>query len=681
MNMFTVQLLQMLLKDGKTTIPEIIEQLHITRRMALYYQKQLNHFLKSSGLGETELRDECIYLQTSSTSNLLHILENLDIKQYYLEAEERQECILIKIGVSAKPQYLEDLAEEFRVSRRTLTNDLIYLKDVLQEYGIKLLSRQKQGYCLAGDELTIRYLILSAYHRRNNVCIDHIKKELILDAYRYYSPDHPDKIFEELRQILIDSETYCKEKFVYFSLPDLAQTILLICLRSKKQIIHLPAEEIPDFTPAIDYIEKQLEKLDLKPEGKERIYFWLVLQSAKITNYENSNIESVIEDLIEDIITEFRRISGLKLSRSSELFQMFALHVRSMYYRTRYRIKITELYNESVQTDQTFFCLTKKVMEKVGIKYHLTLDDGEIQFISYYFFCMSQQSDANTDTSKPKIIIVCVSGFGSSVYVRYQISRLLEQSFSVVISDLRNLDKVLDQNTRLIISTLEISPKYTKGVRVIKVSTILSSTQKKELIDWLLHEEGYLKHNGMISELLDIIKEHAVIQEQEKLFLRLNHYFRSELPEKKELHLSDLLHLDLIQTFEEANSWQEGLYLASLPLEKAGYIENSYIADMLHVIEEYGPYCEFVNGMLLAHAEPKNNVKYPVIGLAVFRKPIYVKEWAKEITAIFILGVTEQINHAAALSELVANLSDNETYLTLHNSCSADEIYRLLVKN
>ena len=102
------------------------------------------------------------------------------------------------------------------------------------------------------------------------------------------------------------------------------------------------------------------------------------------------------------------------------------------------------------------------------------------------------------------------------VYIRYQVSRLLDHSFSIIISDLRNLNQVLDKNTRLIISTLDIQAEYTHDIRVIKVSTILTPAQKRELIDWLLHEEVYLKNNSMVSDLLNIIKEHAVIQEQEK---------------------------------------------------------------------------------------------------------------------------------------------------------------------
>lgn len=680
MNMFTVQILQILLKSGNVRLQTLTDSLGLTRRMVLYYQKQLNDFLSKENLGSTFLQDDALFLASSDMQKIPEILETLDLNQYYLEASERQECILLKIGIPGKPQFLETLTEEFHVSRRTLTNDLICIKEQLIQHNIHLLSRQKQGYYLSGDEWMIRYLLLSAYHRRTNLCIDRIKKNLLLEAYQYYCAESaPEQIFERLRLILIDSETYCGERFIYFSLPDLAQSLLLVCLRGKKESVCLPMDSSLHFTESLPYIEQQLSSLGLNLSPSERSYLGLMLQSAKISHYENGKIEEPIEALLTDMIDEFRQVSGLNLSRTSELFEMFAMHVRSMYYRTKYRIKITELYDESGETDPSFLHLTKKTMEHLAPKYDLLLDDGELQFLSYYFCCMSHPNETLTQQPKAKIVIVCASGLGSSVYVRYQVSRLLEHSFSIVISDLRSLNKVLDQNTRLILSTLDIAPEYTKNIKTLRASTILSPEQKKELIDWLLHEEVYLQNNGLVSDLLNIIKEHAVIQEQEKLFLKLNSYFNPDPLPESEPGLAELMHPDFIQIYESAKTWQDAIQKAALPLLNAGMIRNGYVSDMIDVISQYGPYCEFVSRMLLAHADPKSNIISPAISLSVFHTPIQVPEWEKEITAVFILGITEQTSHATALSELVSSLTAHDAYRTLHQLENPEAIYQVLV--
>lgn len=682
MNTFVIRMLQMLLGNGRTDLQDIIKQLGLTKRMVLYYQKRLNDFLRAAGMGETQLRDEVLYLENCEPQTVKIFLEDMDLDQYELETEERQECILLKIGISPHPQLLEQLVEEFRVSRRTLSNDLLLVKESLQGYGVTLSSRQKQGYHLEGDELTIRYLLQTAYHHRDNICIDRIKRKLLTEACEYYCPQRTaENIFERLRQILLDSEGYKKEKFVYFSIPDLVQTLLLVYLRGKKQTIHFDDIETKQMSfDGLSYVEEELKKLHMELEGEERSYLGLVLQSAKISTAENEDCDSVVKELVWDIVTEFQRVSGLNLVHSTELFEMFVLHVRSMYYRTKYRIKVTNFDEYPEEVDKAYLYMTRQVMEKISRKYGLMVDDGELRYIGYYFFCMGRLNKSTNDSTEEKIVIVCVSGLGSSVYIRYQISKLLEHSFSIVISDLRNLHRILDEKTHLIISTMNISSEYTKNIRCIQVSTVLTQEDKRALIDWLLNEEVYLKNNETVSDVLDIIKNHAVIQNQEKLFQQLNKYFQSGTPYERELVLADLLWPEFVQIYDSAENWQEGVRRAAEPLVSAGWIRESYIEDVLTVIEEYGTYCEFFGGMLLAHAEPHGNVYRPGISVAVFKEPIRVESWKKEITAIFVLGVVDQFSHATALSELVTNLSGTEKYKRLSSLKNAEEIYRALLE-
>lgn len=681
MNMFTVQILQILLNSIKVEVAEMLERLGLTRRMLIYYQKQLNDFLREENLGEVRLQDETLHLVCADRERLKEWLEHFDLDRYYLEAKERQECILIKIGIADSPQILEGLAEEFRVSRRTLSNDLTLLKEYLNQYGISLVNQQKKGYYLEGDEMTIRYLILSAYHNRENICIDRIKKSFLTELYhRYCGGKEPELIFEKIRQIVMGSEAYSNGKFVYFSLPDLAQTLLLVYLRSRKRTIeYIPDKEEIEPFGGMDYVEKKLEKLSIVPEGLERIYFELVLQAAQLSKQENGKQETVITELVSDLTEEFKRVSGLKIESSSELFEMFRIHVHSMYYRTRYRIKITNFYASSADADKAFVYLTRRVMDAVSPKYQLIVDDDEIRFMSYYFCCMVKQEKPTFEDTREKIVIVCVSGLGTSAYIRYQVLKLLDKSYSVVISDLRNLKNVLDEHTRLILTTLSLDSRFTKGIRVIRVSTILTSQNKQELIDWLLHEEVYLKNYGTVSDVLSIVKNYAVIQDQENLFQKLNKYFCVDMPTKTELCLEDLITVDQIQIFDGAMNWHESIEKAAFPLVDQGWIQEEYVKDIQEVLEKHGPYCEFLNGVLLAHAEPAGHVHRPVLSLAVFRSPVQVPEWNREITAVFILGVVDLTSHATALSELITNLSRKEQYKTLNQLNNREEIYRVLI--
>ena len=112
------------------------------------------------------------------------------------------------------------------------------IKDSLQKQKIALLNWPKYGYYFQGDELHIRYQLFLAYHNRENLCIDRIKRQILTEELaRQYPKLKADAFLEHLVHLLTESETCGKEHFVYFSVQDLAQTILLTLLRGKKQPI------------------------------------------------------------------------------------------------------------------------------------------------------------------------------------------------------------------------------------------------------------------------------------------------------------------------------------------------------------------------------------------------------------------------------------------------------------
>ena len=78
----------MLLHDGQAELSDILCRLAVTRRMFLYYQKQLNDFLEASGLPGTLLAEERLYLKGPEREAYMRLLEGLDPRAYYLEAGE-----------------------------------------------------------------------------------------------------------------------------------------------------------------------------------------------------------------------------------------------------------------------------------------------------------------------------------------------------------------------------------------------------------------------------------------------------------------------------------------------------------------------------------------------------------------------------------------------------------------
>ena len=76
--------------------------------------------------------------------------------------------------------------------------------------------------------------------------------------------------------------------------------------------------------------------------------------------------------------------------------------------------------------------------------------------------------------------------------------------------------------------------------------------------------------------------------------------------DKEQLGLLDILQKEDIQVLEQVDSWKEMIQTASAPLLSRGVIQNSYVQEMIHLVDEYGPYILLANSVAVAHAKPEH---------------------------------------------------------------------------
>lgn len=683
MNSYIVKIMQLLLSNNKQIeLSFMIKELGITKRMFLYYQKQLNEYLADAQLPLVQLENDQLSITITETKDIMEDLLNaVPLKNYILNAEERQDCILIEIGVSTHPIKLEYLIDTFQVSRNTIIHDLASIKKDVAEYHILLTSKQKSGYFLDGDEWMIRYLLLKAYHQRNHAYIDAYKKKILFTQLKYYGVNE-ENLIQKVQSILVESEHLVNENFLFLVLPDLSQTILLMYMRSIKVDVSLEIDELLEKNKQmLDFIIMKFKDLNIEWKKNEISYLYVILQAAKISSMDELAYEEKVISLAQAIILEFEAVSQWNLSYQKNLFDMFLLHIKSMYYRTKYKIKITNFQEIGMNELQGFYYITSNVMKNIGEKFQLFVDDDEIRFLSYYFSCLENPQALEKTQVDEHIVVVCVSGLGSSVYLKYQLTKLFENMIPIVISDIRNMEHIVNEHTKLIVTTIDINDKYVKGKNIKKVNTILTQANKRELLEWFLNDNIQNKENMIVHDVIDIIKSYTIIQNQEKLFQQLNQYFYAETNIHKELQLQDLIIPKYIRIYDKAETWKQMIAMAGEPLLEEQIIKQSYLDDIVSVIDTYGLYCECVNGVLVAHAKPNQNVVRPVLSLAVFHQPFWIEKWQKEISAVFVLGVTDKEAHVNAFAQLITTLSQDELYKRLSQFTSVEELYINLIKS
>lgn len=137
-------------------------------------------------------------------------IDDIDLKTNDLYDYDRVEYIIKKIvNISATDNdaiKLDDLADSMYVSLSTVKNDLKEVKNILQEFDIKVSSKHKQGICILGEEQKIIKFIISYSNRSdNNLNIRDFLSDDIIDNLFIIKKTLLDKLnFEDM--ILTDIE-------------------------------------------------------------------------------------------------------------------------------------------------------------------------------------------------------------------------------------------------------------------------------------------------------------------------------------------------------------------------------------------------------------------------------------------------------------------------------------------
>ncbi|SEO57232.1 PTS system, ascorbate-specific IIA component [Amphibacillus marinus] len=139
--------------------------------------------------------------------------------------------------------------------------------------------------------------------------------------------------------------------------------------------------------------------------------------------------------------------------------------------------------------------------------------------------------------------------------------------------------------------------------------------------------------------------------------------------------LAELLPKSHIQEIKSVASWEKAIELASEPLLKFGFIEETYVKNMIKSVEQNGPYIVLMDYFALPHAEAGNGVNRLGMALLKLTEPVDLK--GNPVTVLLVLAAEDADSHIGALREISQVLADEDNYQQFING-SIDDIHQLL---
>ncbi len=679
MNAILYDLLNLIVtNEGKEDLENVAKALGITKRMALYYVDKLNDVL--STVDKTKLIYSNGQLSINKPSDVIieKLLKNIPLNDYILDINERCEIILLMIGLSKNRITLEYLIEELQVSRSTILNDLLLVRNSLLEHKVELNNNITEGYYFEGDEFTIRYILFNNFHSKINPFIEAIKvKFLINECYQDNSSCMSKRWYCELEATLISCETKMGRYFSYYSISDIVFSLLIVYLRCKRTTINIQDDELfkDNYIYAANKLFLKMKEIGLEVDEQEIKYIQILLMSAKVFSIDEISKDDAILEVSNEILSSFKKITHIDFLSNYDIYRMFLLHARPMYFRAKYKIKMTSLLDQTLlKKDNKYSFITNNILDEIEVKYNLYFDDIERVYVALYLGSMDLAIKERKN--QDEIILVCGFGVGTSIYLKQQLEKIVGNEFLFVACDVRNYEQKINSNTKLIISTLDnesLQNSENITIPIIHLPMIMTSKLRLQLFEW----KSSLKNENMnFNQLLSIVEKSANIKNKDTLTNELIEYFTAV--NTISMHSNEnILNETMIQIFEEEMDFDNAVKTVGQCLIDEGCIDTPYLDDIIAITHQSGAYAECHPKVLLAHAKPTVHTHKFSVALGVFKKPVKLEQWDKEFNLIFVVSIVDGHSHVDALSRIIDVLSQDNNYQKIHLMSESYEIYRL----
>lgn len=702
--------------------------MNVSRRTIRYDLDEIEEFIGSFNLELIRKPNYGIVISGDDEEKLRAYkkFEDFYIARHFLPAKKRQYLILYRLFQKKEPVLITELANLLEVSYATVTKDLDEVESWLQKQNLRLIRRRNYGVKLAGEEIDIRHgmkaLLNETYKNGEMVNILNKINERESVWYRLekgYSLQL-EKILGDINLEVIEEAVRYAERALSFKFAADAFTGLILHIAyaisrlMAGQDIKIAPEKLALLKQKEEYAIAKLmgeileEEFAIDIPEDELGFITLHLVGAKLR--ENANYKVIADKRLTTLTNEMIRVVeknlGVELADDNNLFHGLILHLKATINRLLFDLPIENpLLDEIKKNYQDIFRAATLAARLIQSEVNMEISEDEIGYITLHFGAALERKNYNA-RRKVRVIVVCASGIGTANLLSVR----LEKEFpELEIVDNMSGIELDDSSSQLrgidfIISTVQLS---LTGYDVLQVNPILTENDIKKIKDYLgkyiktredgvvkPEEEGFLKPGGTgektdfdldLDEVVEVLSPYIEpdrLDEARRLLVNYQQQKREGAGRKKSNRLLNLMQPDLIQIYEAPGlDWEEALETGSRILLEQGYIEEEYIASVIRVVRENGPYIAIAPHVCFAHASPDEGVIKPAISLAVFKTGVKFNHEFDPIYYLFTLAPVDENSHLPALGDIIELINNQQLMEEIKDADSSEKIYQLLKDN
>lgn len=368
-------------------------------------------------------------------------------------AAERVNRLLIRFLTSAFSLKLEDLADEWFVSRGTLQNDMPEVREHLNRYHLNIETKPRYGMKLFGSELAIRACLTDLLFQLNND--DQISPFLKAESLE---AEALQPLTDFMHQLLTQSSIQLTDEGEKY--------LILYCAVAVKRIAGgypLTDFDAEEQEPAVRQISSKLAAELKRMAGKEipaaeEAYLRVNIAARRVQSILPTDINADDEEsLVDYILSYINSHYNYDLQGDKQLRSDLLTHIKAMITRVKYQINIPNpLLNNIKQHYPMAYDVTLAAVSSWGKYTPYSLSENEIGFLVLHIGVGLERHYNIGYQRHPQAMLVCDTGNSTLRMIEAQISRKFPQIVVTRVISLRDYEQIEHIDEDFIISNARL---------------------------------------------------------------------------------------------------------------------------------------------------------------------------------------------------------------------------------
>ena len=432
-------------------------------------------------------------------------------------AQDRIHFLLVRFLTSAFSIKLEDLADEWFVSRATLQGDMVEVRERFQRYQLTLETRPRHGMKLFGSEVSIR------------ACLTDLLWELSRqDAFDDSVPATLEGVLEETLVRHHVRLTDVGERFLC-----LYGAVVARRVSDGYPLADFSAEEVAQNVRDVAHdVASALQKLTGKPFSQaEEAWLCVHLAARQVQDVDPETISADDDEaLVNYILRYINQQYNYNLLEDAQLHADLLTHIKTMITRVRYQIMIPNPLLDNIKQHYPMaWDMTLAAVSSWGKYTPYTISENEIGFLVLHIGVGLERHYNIGYQRQPKVLLVCDAGNAMVRVIEAILQRKYPQVEIAATLSQREYEQLESVSEDFVISTVRISEKEKPVVTISPFPTDYQLDQigKLVLVDrtrpWMLNKffdaahfrviDGPMDQQTLFAELCQQLEQEGFVDE------------------------------------------------------------------------------------------------------------------------------------------------------------------------